>query len=185
MKVTRIYTRNIISATRSSTLQEAAKLMRDNHVGALLITEDAPNDDRAVGILTDRDLVVHAIAEQLDPERVTVDEIMTPEIAGIDRDADVHHAMHTMRELGVRRLAVTSEDGAVVGVLSLDDIVDALAVEMSSLAGVIRSERVHETGETEAEPAFRARVAAVMIADAMAAYRGDHEVEESAAEPAL
>ena len=180
MKVTRIYTRNVVSAARSSTLQEAAKLMRDHHVGALLVTEDEPNDDRAVGVLTDRDLVVHAIAGELDPATVTVESIMTPEIAGIDRDADVHHAMHTMRELGVRRLAVTSEDGAVVGVLSLDDIVDALAVEMSSLAGVIRSERVRETGEVEAEPAYRARVAAVMIADAMAAYRGNQETQETA-----
>jgi CBS domain-containing protein len=178
MKVTRVYTRNVISAARSSTLQEAAKLMRDHHVGSLLITEDEPRDDRAIGVLTDRDLVVHAIAEHLDPALVTVEQIMTPEIAAIDRDADVQRALQTMRELGVRRLAVTSDDGAVVGVLSLDDILDALAVEISSLAGVIHSERAREAGECDAAPAIRARAAAVMLADAMAAYRGDHGARE-------
>lgn len=155
--------------------------MRDHHVGALLVTDDEPQDDRAIGVVTDRDLVVHAIADELDPASVTVDAVMTPEIAGIDRDADVHHAMQTMRELGVRRLAVTAEDGAVVGVLSLDDIVDALAVEMSSLAGVIRSERAHESSEVDGDPTHRERLAALMIADAMAAYRGNRDGEERAA----
>ncbi|MBI4206361.1 MAG: CBS domain-containing protein [Betaproteobacteria bacterium] len=128
--------------------------MRQYHVGALLVTEDEPDTDRAIGIVTDRDLVVQAIAEGIGPEALTVDEVMTPEIAGVAESADAHEAMVTMRELGVRRLAVTGEGGALIGILSFDDIVDALSVEMSSLAGVIRSERGREVDE-RGEAAFR------------------------------
>jgi CBS domain-containing protein len=151
MKVARIYTRNVISAPRSSTLQEAALIMRDRHVGSLLVTEDEPTADHAIGIVTDRDMAVLAVAEGCDPQNATLADIMTPRIAAIGRDADVHDAMAVMRRHGVRRLAVTGEDGSIVGVLSLDDVIDALAVELSGLADVIRSERGREAGALEQE----------------------------------
>jgi len=154
VNVARIYTRSVVSVPRSSSLQQAAVLMRQYHVGALLVTEDEPDTDRAIGIVTDRDLVVQAMAEGIGPEALTVDEVMTPEIAGVAESADAHEAMVTMRELGVRRLAVTGEGGALIGILSFDDIVDALSVEMSSLAGVIRSERGREVDE-RGEAVFR------------------------------
>jgi signal-transduction protein with cAMP-binding, CBS, and nucleotidyltransferase domain len=147
MNVARIYTRTVVSVPRSHSLQQAAALMRRHHVGALLVTDDEPNIDQAIGIVTDRDLVMQAMAEGLHPSEVTVDEVMTPEIAGVAEAADAHEAMMTMRDLGVRRLAVTGEGGAVVGILSLDDIVDAMSIEMENLAGVIRSERGREIEE--------------------------------------
>lgn len=147
MKVARIYTRNAISAARSNTLQEAALIMRDRHVGFLLVTEDEPSGDHAVGIVTDRDMAVLAVAEGLDPQATTLSDIMTPKIAAIGRDADAHEAMAVMRQFGVRRLAVTGDDGSIIGVLSLDDVVDALAIELTALAAVIRSERDREAGQ--------------------------------------
>jgi signal-transduction protein with cAMP-binding, CBS, and nucleotidyltransferase domain len=152
MNVARIYTRSVVSVPRSSNLQQAAALMRQYHVGALLVTEDAPGTDQAIGIITDRDLVMQAMAEGVGPDDLTVDEVMTPEIAGVAESADAHEAMVTMRELGVRRLAVTGQGGALVGILSFDDIVDALSIEMESLAGVIRSERGREVEELGAAP---------------------------------
>ena len=119
-------------------------MMRRYHVGALLVTEDEPGTDQAIGIVTDRDLVVQAVAEGIDPQDATVDEVMTGEISGVSELADAHEAMVVMREAGVRRLAVTGDGGALVGILSFDDIVDALSVELANLAGVIRSERGKE-----------------------------------------
>jgi signal-transduction protein with cAMP-binding, CBS, and nucleotidyltransferase domain len=144
MNVSRIYSRSVVSVPRISTLQDAAALMRRYHVGALLVTDGSEDIERAIGIVTDRDLVVEAMAEGLDPTAITVDQVMTPDIAGIEGAADTHEAMVTMRELGVRRLAVTGEGGAVNGILSLDDIVDALSIEMDNLAGVIRREHGRE-----------------------------------------
>jgi signal-transduction protein with cAMP-binding, CBS, and nucleotidyltransferase domain len=149
MDVARIYTRNVIATQRSHSLQQAAALMRQHHIGALLVTEDEPHGDRAIGMVTDRDFVIQAMAEGISPQEITVGEVMTPEIAGVAESADVHQAMETMRQLGVRRLAVTGGDGEVVGVLSFDDVIDALSVEMSSLAKVIRSERDREVDELE------------------------------------
>lgn len=144
MNVARICTRSIISIPRSSTLQQTAEMMRRYHVGALLVTEDEPGTDHAIGIVTDRDLVVQAVAEGIDPQDATVDEVMTAEITGVSELADAHEAMVVMREAGVRRLAVTGDAGALVGILSFDDIVDALSIELANLAGVIRSERGKE-----------------------------------------
>ena len=147
MNVSRIYTRSLIAAQRSNSLQTAAALMRLHHVGALLVTDDEPNSDRAIGILTDRDLVVQVIADGISPEKRTVGEVMTHGISTISEASDVHEAIEVMRSDGIRRLAVADEHGTLLGVLSFDDVIDAIAVELSGLADSIRSEREREIDE--------------------------------------
>lgn len=146
MNVDRIYSRNIVSAPRSSSLGEAAALMRQHHVGALLITDDSLNENQVLGFVTDRDLVLQGLAEGVGPEDAAVGDVMTPNIASIASNADIHKAMEMMREHGIRRLAV-SDSQQLVGVLSMDDIVDALAVETGSLAGILRTEREREVAQ--------------------------------------
>ena len=147
MNVARVYTRNVVATRHSSNLQQAAMLMRERHVGALLVIGDEARADSAVGIITDRDLVVQAMAEGVNPQEAKVGDVMTPDVATIGESADIHEAMETMRELGVRRLAVTGEDDTIVGILSFDDIIDALATEVASLADIIRSECDREADE--------------------------------------
>jgi CBS domain-containing protein len=149
MNIDRIYSRNIVGAPRSSSLEEAAGLMRQYHVGALVVTDDAPCTDRAIGIVTDRDFVVRGLADGI-AATLTIGELATGALFSIAEHADIHEAMETMRTEGVRRLLVTGDGGAIVGIVSLDDVVDALAAELSSLAGVIRGERdreIEESGE--------------------------------------
>ena len=147
MNVSRIYTRSLVAAQRSNSLQKAASLMRTHHVGALLVTEDEPNSDRAIGIVTDRDLVVQVIADGISPEKRTIGEVMTLGISTIAETSDVHEAIEVMRSDGIRRLAVADEHGTLLGVLSFDDVIDAIAVELSGLADSIRSERAREIDE--------------------------------------
>lgn len=147
MNIERIYSRNIIRAPRSCTLQEAALLMRRHHVGALLVTGDQPDQHEVVGIVTDRDLVLEAMADGIDPADATLDEVMTPDLATVSETADLHEAMEIMRENGVRRLAVSNGDGMLVGIVSLDDVIDALGAEVASLTGILRSEREREIAE--------------------------------------
>ncbi|HEU0203787.1 MAG TPA: CBS domain-containing protein [Burkholderiaceae bacterium] len=174
MNVGQISSRNIVRVPRSCRLQEAAALMRDFHVGALIVTDDAPADDHAIGIVTDRDLVLKALAEGIGPQEASLGDVMTEGLATVHEAADVHTAMETMREHGVRRVIVTATDGTLVGVVSLDDVIDALAAQFTSsattahdlalasevetLAGIIWKERereVEEVGEV-AEAAGRA-----------------------------
>src|SRR5688572_14252983 len=114
MNIERLYTRKVSTVPQSTTLQAAAELMRDRHIGCLLVTERAPLDHRAIGIVTDRDIVVHAVASGADPVETTIAEVMTSKIARVAHDGDAHDALATMATLGVRRLAVTGDDGAIV-----------------------------------------------------------------------
>ena len=144
MNIDMLYSRNIYRAPASCTLFRAAGIMRDKHVGALLVTADAPGDARVVGLITDRDLVVRAMAQDARPDQATIGEFMTRALIMVSRDASLYEAMETMRASGVRRLGVTDQDGEVVGVVSLDDIVEPLAAELSAFAGVVRTERFRE-----------------------------------------
>ena len=145
MKVKRICSRNLVCARRSFSLQEAAVLMREHHVGALLVTEEGPREDEFIGIVTDRDLVLQALAEGIGPREATVGDVMMPVIATIPENAEVFEALETMRDGGIRRLAVSADEGVLVGIISLDDILDALGAELTSLGAVIRSERERES----------------------------------------
>jgi CBS domain-containing protein len=144
MRVERIYTRNVVGAPRSTSLATAAELMRSRHVGSLLVTDDPPEDGRALGILTDRDIVVQAVAEGLDTRGLTVGDVMSPGISYIPEKADLHEALEIMRRSGVRRLVVTHDGGKVAGFLSMDDVIDGLAADMASLAGIVKTERDRE-----------------------------------------
>jgi signal-transduction protein with cAMP-binding, CBS, and nucleotidyltransferase domain len=154
MNVSRIYTRSLVAAQRSNSLQKAAALMRLHHVGALLVTDDEPNSDCAIGIITDRDLVVQVIADGISPEKRTIGEVMTQGISTISETSDVHEAIEVMRSDGIRRLAVADEHGTLLGVLSFDDVIDAIAVELSGLADSIRSEREREIDERGVSTTF-------------------------------
>jgi CBS domain-containing protein len=144
MDIDRLYTRDVVAVPQSTTLQAAAETMHERHVGCLLVTDDTPLGDCVVGIVTDRDVVVQAVANGADPAETTLAEVMTPGIARIAHDVDAHQALAKMAALGVRRLAVTGPNRTIVGVLSFDDLLDGLAVELSDLARIIRRERTRE-----------------------------------------
>lgn len=144
MKVKRIYSRDVIRAPRSVSLQEAAILMRQHHVGLLVVTDDEPNEDRAIGVVTDRDMVLQAIAEGVAPTEASVGDVMTQGLHSVSENADLFEALETMRAHGVRRLTVSAGEGTLVGVVTLDDIIDAFGAEVASLAGVIRGGRARE-----------------------------------------
>ena len=147
MNLERISSRPVVRAPSSCRLQEAAGLMRRHHVGALVVTDDAPDEGRVLGIVTDRDLVLKAIAEGIGPGEATLGDVMTEGLATVERGADVRAAMETMRTNGVRRLGVTDGDDVIVGFVSFDDLVTGLATEFTSLAGIIETEREREVEE--------------------------------------
>ena len=150
MKVDRVFTRNVVGTSRSASLEAAARLMRTHHVGALLVSDDPPREGDAIGVLTDRDMVVQAIARGLDARSLTVGSLMTPMVGTISRHADLHEALGMMRAAGVRRLVVTGDGGRVAGMLSLDDVVDGIAADVSALAGVAKNEVENEREELDA-----------------------------------
>ena len=139
MKIEPLFTHGVIATFPSATLDEAADTMRRCHVGALLVMDEEENTREPVGMVTDRDIVLQAVANGLAPQSVTVGEVMTREIVTIDSGADIPDALQRMRDSGVRRLVVTRRDGEVAGMLSVDDVVDGLASDLTNLAGLMRA----------------------------------------------
>jgi CBS domain-containing protein len=122
MKVKDVMTRGCECIPPDSTLQEAAQRMKQLDVGPLPVCAD----DRLAGMLTDRDIVLRAVAEGRDPKATRVRDVMTPHVTYCFEDQDVAEAARIMREKQIRRLVVLNRDKRLAGILSLGDIaVDA------------------------------------------------------------
>lgn len=118
MKVREILTPDPQPVRPYETLRQAAQRMRELDVGILPVCEAG----RLTGAITDRDIVVRAIANGLDPDRTTVMEVMTPDLAFCFEDQDVAHAAQLMESRQVRRLPVVNREQQLVGILSLGDV---------------------------------------------------------------
>jgi CBS domain-containing protein len=102
----------------NTTAAEAARLMKQHHIGDVLIRDDG----RLTGIVTDRDLAVRVLAEDVPPAERTLGEICSADVAWVSPDDDVHRVVQLMKERAVRRLPVCEDDGRLVGVVSIGDI---------------------------------------------------------------
>lgn len=116
--VSDVMTRKVVYLAGDTMLDEAAQAMRDQGIGDVVVT----NGPTMSGIVTDRDIVVRAIAEGLAPASTTLASIATLELIMVEQSASVDEAVQAMRERGVRRLLVCDTDRKVVGILSLSDI---------------------------------------------------------------
>ena len=137
--------RNVVSANRETSISEAARLMRDRHVGSLIIIEQRDHRIEPVGILTDRDIVVEVLAEDVDSNTVTVGDIMTSAVLKVNENDSILETAQRMRARGVRRVPVISSQCELVGVLAQDDILGLLSEELSLLVKVTAREVEQET----------------------------------------
>jgi CBS domain-containing protein len=130
MLVKEIMTRDVECIRPDAILEEAARKMRDLDVGALPVCND---DDQPVGVVTDRDITVRAVAAGKDPRATHVRQIMTPSIIYCFDEEDITDAVRLMEEKQVRRLAVLNRNGRLVGIVSLGDV--AIDTHDERLAG--------------------------------------------------
>jgi CBS domain-containing protein len=144
LSVGAICTRIVSVVEPSTPLAEAARLMRKDHIGCVVVIDRSDPECRLVGILTDRDIIVMALALDLDARLLLVEDIMTREVASISEDAALSAAIMTMRERGVRRMPVVSRDGVLVGLLAFDDVIAAMAIQLNAMTEVIVTGRVRE-----------------------------------------
>ncbi len=144
MAIGEICNREVVVVTRQTPVIEAARLMRQHHVGDVVVVMEEGGLRTPVGIVTDRDIVVEVVAAGLDPDALTVGEIMTPELATVQENAGVFEAIRYMRDKGVRRLPVVDGNADLIGILALDDLLDLLAEELGALARLIARERNKE-----------------------------------------
>jgi predicted transcriptional regulator len=141
MDVNLICNHNVATIGKSRGIGDAAELMRQEHVGDLIVVETRAGAQVPVGILTDRDIVVGVIARRIAPESVTVGDAMTRNLLTVREDSSIDFALREMRRYGVRRAPVVRANGDLVGVIAVDDIIEHLAKELGQLAELIRVEQ--------------------------------------------
>jgi CBS domain-containing protein len=144
MSVGEICNRDVIVVGKDSPTQEAIMLMREYHVGDVVVVEQRNGVNYPVGIITDRDIVIELLAEDVPIDSVTVGDIMSYELLSVTEEDSIETAINLMRKKGVRRLPVVNEDGALEGILTLDDLIDLIAEQMKDLAGLITKEQKRE-----------------------------------------
>ena len=145
MPVGEICNRNVIILQRDDTILKAAKLMRQHHVGDIVVVEKRGAVRVPVGIVTDRDLVVEIMATELDQTVITVGDIMVQELATVKESTGVFETIQYMRSKAVRRLPIVDENGALVGILALDDLLELLSEELLAITKLVRHQREKET----------------------------------------
>lgn len=146
MGIGEICSRETVFATRDMTVAAAARLMRQHHVGTLVVVEEIKGDRRMpVGIVTDRDAVIEVMATGLDPNVITVSDIMDQELVTARENEGVLETMQIMRHKGVRRLPIVDQEGLLVGIVSIDDLLELLAEELSELTKIVAREQARET----------------------------------------
>lgn len=134
MKIKDIMTKEIACVDASSTAADAAKKMKDQNVGTVMIIDQ----NQLKGMVTDRAITTKAVAENKDPRSLPVTDIMTKDVIGCSEEDDVFDALRTMGENKVRRLPVVNDQDQLVGVISMADIagqmrsgIDSMFDEMS------------------------------------------------------
>lgn len=142
MNVGDICARNVVTVLEHDELTAAARVMREQHVGYLVVVIQKVGEMGflPIGVLTDRDLVVGVVAQATDPRSLCVGDLMTRQPVVIDESATLNKALQEMRRIGVRRLPVVGRGGLLVGVLSLDDVVGVMSAELLDAAASMRTE---------------------------------------------
>jgi len=139
MKVNEVMSRDAEWESPDTTICDVAKKMRDMNIGSMPVGEN----DRLVGMVTDRDIVCRAVGEGLDPAKTTVRQIMTKTIAYCFDDQEVDDAAHLMEQKHIRRLAVLNRKKRLVGILSLDDMARKCSHDLSGEILAAVSARAH------------------------------------------
>jgi CBS domain-containing protein len=145
MRVGDICARSPICVPRDATLTDAARKMRGSHVGAVVIIDERGGRSIPVGIVTDRDVVVGVLAAEEEHFGLrAAGDVMSPRLVTASEDEDVAEALKRMRAAAVRRVPVVDRAGYLTGVLSIDDIVLALASQLADVAAIVVGQQVAE-----------------------------------------
>lgn len=145
MKVRDFCSTQVVTVEPQASLREAAMLMRNRHVGALVVVERKGGVERPVGLLTDRDIVVAVIAVPgARPEGIRAVDAMSQPLVAVREDDNVFEAVEIMQQKAVRRLPVLGADGALRGIVTADDVLRVLSAELGSLAETLRWGRKRE-----------------------------------------
>jgi CBS domain-containing protein len=138
MLVGEICNREVVIASADESVMQAARLMRENHVGDVVVVEEQEGVRVPKGILTDRDIVIELIAQAVDLDTVNIGDVMSYELLIALESEDVLDILKRMRAKGVRRVPVVNQEGGLEGILTADDVIDLVAEQLKDLTGLTK-----------------------------------------------
>ena len=137
--------RDVVIVAKSEPVREAIELMRRHHVGDVVVVETLGETTVPVGILTDRDIVLELLAEGVDLDAITIGDVMSYELVTVSENTKLIDTIKIMRDKGVRRIPVINESGGLEGLLSVDDLLELVAEQLSDIVGLINKEQARES----------------------------------------
>lgn len=134
----------VVTVASTADVVETARLMRDEHVGFLVVQKEGDPQRTPLGVVTDRDIVLQVIAREIDPRSVTAADIMTGKPLLANEKDDLNEVVQAMRIAGIRRIPVLTEAGSLTGVIAMDDALEVVAGLLGDVCGSIRNEQSQE-----------------------------------------
>jgi len=144
MSIGELCNREVVVIKTDASISEAVKLMRQYNVGDIVVVAQRGIHSVPVGILTDRDLVIEIMAKEVDPQSVTVGDVMSTTLVTAREEEELVDVVHRMRNKGVRRVPIVNEQGGLEGIIAVDDVLSLLAEQITGLAELVRKELQHE-----------------------------------------
>lgn len=141
MSVGEICNRNVVIIGKQDSICTAARLMREHHVSDVVVVESSNGINIPLGVLTDRDIVVKMIAAGLDLDAVSIGDLMNDQLLTANETDEVMTTLKRMRHKAVRRIPVIRQDRGLIGILSIDDILDTLAEQLNDIDQIIAREQ--------------------------------------------
>ena len=140
MSIIQACEKKVVTVFKDTSIQEAAKLMKEKNIGDVVVVESRENCSQPIGILTDRDLVVKFASDNIDINSITVGDALSRRLFTLNEKQGINEAIVAMSEHGVRRAPVVNENKELVGIVSIDDLLVLIAEELSYLANLVRKQ---------------------------------------------
>lgn len=137
--------REVVVVSKSESIGEAISLMRKHHIGDVIVTEEAKQGLVPVGVLTDRDIVLEILAEDIDLNKVCIGDVMSFDLLTVTENTTLMDTVKLMRQKGIRRIPVVNEAGVLEGLLSVDDVLELLAEQLADIVALIKKEQSTES----------------------------------------
>lgn len=144
MPISECCKRDVVCCDPELSLPDTAALMRKHHVGDVLVIQSDAGMRVPIGIVTDRDIVMEIMALQLDATLFTAGDIMTAPLVTVKENAGFVETLRLMRSNGIRRMPVVTESGTLYGIVTADDIVKALVLELSLITEAMAGQTAQE-----------------------------------------
>jgi CBS domain-containing protein len=144
MTIGKFCNRNVVCATRDTTVVEAATLMRRHHIGDLIVVDQTDDQRTPIGVVTDRDIVVEVVAPGLDPKGIKLGDLLLGRLVTVEENRSRADAVRVMATSGVRRMPVVDAAGRLVGIVTLDDLLPHFAAQLMELSELVSRSRQHE-----------------------------------------